>query len=151
MLPSPSPPPPPAPPYFIDVGHSASFRVNVTRPTAKGTFSGEILVHTSFNNVLRIPVYYKTVVGGLKVSPDFIDFEPTFPYGVSRVPLYVMNMYQEPVTVKSVRREPSDDRFDFYAVDTIDGDFPQLMPKEMTQVRKGKGVVYCSSFKLMSM
>lgn len=122
--------PPPKPPYFIDVGHSASFCVNVTRPTSKGTFSGEVLVHTSFDKVLHIPVYYKTSMGGLKVSPQFVEFEPTFPYGVSKVPLYVTNLYHHPVTVSSVRREPQDPRF------TLEeqAEHSHLKPKETAQV-----------------
>lgn len=127
-------PPPPKPPYFIDVGHSASFRLNVTRPTTKGTFSGEVLIHTSFDKVLHIPVYYKTAIGGLKVSPQFLEFAPTFPYGLAKVPLYVTNLYHQPVTVSSVRREPEDPRFTLE--DGVPGgEQPHLKPKETAQVK----------------
>lgn len=128
-------PPPPKPPYFIDVGHSASFRVTVDRPMSKGAFTGEVLIHTSFDKALHIPVYYKTVIGGLKVSPEFISFEPTFPYGVAKVPLFVTNLYHQPVTVSSVRREPEDARFTIDAPEDVErGEYPRLKSKEMTQV-----------------
>lgn len=123
--------PPPTPPYFIYVGHSASFRVNVTKPTSKGGFSGEILIHTSFDSVLHIPVYYKTVLGGLKISPQFVNFEPTFPYRVAKVPMYLTNLYQQPVTVSSVRQEPSDARFSFHSLS--DAEYLQLNSKDNVQ------------------
>lgn len=125
-------PPPPKPPYFIDVGHSASFRVNVTRPTAKGAFSGEILIQTSFDKSLHIPVYYKTVMGGLKISPQSLIFEPTFPYGIAKVSVYATNLYQQPVSVTSVRREPEDARFTFEGREN--GEPIRISSKETVQV-----------------
>jgi hypothetical protein len=122
--------PPPEPPYLIDVGHSASFRVTITHPTSKGAFSGEVLIHTQFDKVLHVPVYYKTAIGGLKVSPQLVEFQPTFPYGLAKVPLRVTNLYHQPVTVSSVGREPEDPRFLLEEGE----DYLHLKPKETAQV-----------------
>ena len=133
---------PPNSPYIIDVGHSASFRVNVTRPESKGTFSGEILVYTSFDHLLHVPVYYKTAIGGLRSLPEDIYFKPTFPYGIAEVPLYVENLYHYPVTVMSVYREPSDARFYFRPI-SVDGGYPLLKPKEIVHVSRGEVLNCC--------
>lgn len=79
-------------------------------------------------------MYYKTVMGGLKASPQFINFEPTFPYGVAKVPLYVTNLYHQPVTISSVRREPEDSRFTIDTPEDERGEYPLLKSKEKTQV-----------------
>ena len=127
------------PPHIVDVTQSASFRVNVTKPESTGTFSGEILIHTSLDHVLRVPVFYKTVTGGLRITPEVVRFDPVFPFGVSEVPVYVENLYREPVVIVSVKREPQDPRF-FLRKVTEDRsvDYPELQPNELIQVCTGQ-------------
>ncbi len=125
--------PPPKAPHLVEVGHSATFRVNVTKPRSGGRFSGEVLIHTSFDNTLRVPVYYKAVIGELKISPEFINFEPIFPYGVTEVPLYLENLYHQPVTVTSVQRDSGDSRFYFRAAFEA-SDSLLLKSKDVVQV-----------------
>lgn len=117
----------------MDVGESAVFRVNITKPKTKGVHTGEILVHTSFDNILHVPVYFKTAVGEIKISPKVIRFEPSFPYGVAEVPVFVENLYQQPMTVTSIWREPADPRFYFRKVEGHNG-YPQVKPKGVMQV-----------------
>lgn len=92
-------------------------------------------METSFDKTLHVPVFYKTAIGGLKVLPEVIEFEPTFPYGMAQAPLFVENLYHQPVSIRSVQRVPEDLRFSFHARATEDGeDYPQLKPKEVVQV-----------------
>jgi len=67
------------PPFTVDPGYVGVFRVNITHPEKLGTFNGEIIITTSFEKVWHIPVYYKTAVGSLKVIPERIVFQTTFP------------------------------------------------------------------------
>ena len=123
----------PKPPFSIDVGHSAIFRVNVSHPKSLGTFTGEIIIHTSLEKVLHVPVYYKTTVGGFRIEPEVIEFEPVFPFNKVEVPLRMSSYYHHPVSVTSIHPESMDPRFH---VDGVDGEsqYPWLKPSEPTQV-----------------
>ena len=121
------------PPFDMDPGYSALFRVNVSRPQSLGTFSGEILVHTSFERVLHIPVFYRTAVGGVKVAPDILDFGTVFPYGTSELPLNISNYYRTAVTVTAWQSDPKDLRL-YVRPAGNNKYFPRLKPAETIQV-----------------
>ena len=123
------------PPFDMEPGYSALFRVNVSQPQNLGAFSGEILVHTSFERVVLIPVFYRTAPGGLKVTPERIDFGPVFPYSTSEVPVNISNYYRNAVTVTEIKSVPRDLRL-FVQPAGNHKYFPRLKPAETTQVRR---------------
>lgn len=122
------------PPFDMEPGYSALFRVNVSHPQNLGAFSGEILVHTSFERVVHIPVFYRTAPGGLKVTPERIDFGSMFPYSTSEVPVNVSNYYRNAVSVTAIKSVPKDLRL-FIRPAGDHKHFPRLKPAEVTQVR----------------
>ena len=122
------------PPFDMEPGYSALFRVNVSHPQNLGAFSGEILVHTSFERVALIPVFYRTAPGGLKVTPERIDFGPVFPYSTSEVPVNVSNYYRNAVSVMAIKSVPKDSRL-FVRPAGDHKHFPRLKPAEVTQVQ----------------
>ena len=121
------------PPFDVDPGFSSLFRVNVSHPQNLGAFSGEILVHTSFERVLHIPVFYRTAAGGLQVTPERINFGSVFPYSMSEVPVNVSNYYRNVVTVMAIRSVPNDSRLSIRPSGNHKL-FPRLKPAEVTQV-----------------
>ena len=130
------------PPFDMDPGYSALFRVNVSRPQSLGTFSGEILVHTSFERVLHIPVFYRTAVGGVKVAPDILDFGTVFPYGTSELPLNISNYYRTAVTVTAWQSDPKDLRL-YVRPAGNNKYFPRLKPAETIQVPSLNTLINC--------
>lgn len=122
------------PPFDMEPGYSALFRVNVSHPQSLGAFSGEVLVHTSFERVVLIPVFYRTAPGGLKVIPERIDFGPVFPYGTSEVPVNIGNYYRNAVSVTAIKSVPKDSRL-FVRPAGDHKHFPRLKPAEVTQVQ----------------
>lgn len=77
--------------FHLEPGSEATFRLNISYPNKLGSYLGHVMVHTSFDRQLHIPVQYKTAMGTLHLIPDKITFEPTFPVrewrgvGLSRV------------------------------------------------------------------
>ncbi len=125
----------PKPPHVVDVAQSASFQVNITSPKPSGKLSGEITIKTSLEAVFKIPVFYSTVQEKLKVVPKTVTFKPIFPFGMSEVGLFVENLFQKPLRVESIRREPKDPRFFIRkVVDNRETDYPELQPNELIQV-----------------
>ena len=121
------------PPFDMEPGYSALFRVNVSRPQSLGTFSGEVLVHTSYERVLHIPVFYRTAVGGVKIAPEIVDFGTVFPYSTSEVPLNVSNYYRTAVSVTAVQSVPKDARL-YVRPAGNNKYFPRLKPTDTIQV-----------------
>ena len=121
------------PPFDMEPGYSALFRVNVSHPQNLGAFSGEILAHTSFERGVHIPVFYRTAPGGLKVTPERFDFGPVFPYSTSEVPVNVSNYYRNAVSVTAITSVPIDPRL-FVRPAGDHKHFPRLKPAEVTQV-----------------
>ena len=121
------------PPFDMDPGYSALFRVNISHPQSLGVFSGEISVHTSFERVLHIPVFYRTAAGGVKVTPERLDFGAVFPYGTSELPVNVSNYYRKVVTVTGFRSVPEDSRL-YLRPAGNHKHFPRLKSAEVTQV-----------------
>ena len=120
-------------PFVMDPGYSALFRVNVSHPQGLGAFSGEIVVHTSFERVLHIPVYYRTTAGGVKLTPERIEFGAVFPYGTSEVSVNVSNYYRNVVTVTAVQAVSRDPRV-YVRPAGNHKIFPRLKASETTQV-----------------
>lgn len=121
------------PPFDMDPGYSSLFRVNVSHPESLGAFSGEILIHTSFERVLHIPVFYRTAAGGLKITPERLDFGAVFPYGTSELPVNVSNYYRNTVTITAIDAVPKDPRL-YVRPAGNHNHFPRLKPAEVTQV-----------------
>ena len=121
-------------PFVMDPGYSALFRVNISHPQGLGAFSGEIVVHSSFERVLHIPVYYRTTAGGVKLTPDRIEFGSVFPYGLSEISVNVSNYYRNVVTVTAVQSVPSDSRLYLRPAGNHKA-FPRLKSSETTQVQ----------------
>ena len=129
-------------PYALEPGYSAQFNATVTHPNTIGKYSGEITVHTSFDKTVRVPVYFRIAESRLKVLPEVIKFEASFPYTVSKVPLYVKNLYHQPLRVTSVTSDLNDPRFYVEEVDGRDGDI-RLKPAEKAEV--SHDILYTSS------
>ena len=72
------------------------FEVNVTKPNVKGKQEGEVLVRTSLGKVkllqslllcyhvvlqqeLRVPIFYKVVLGTLQVEPEVVILKDGHP------------------------------------------------------------------------
>ena len=89
-----------------------------------------------------MPVYYKTLIGGLSAYPEVIHFEPSFPFATSEVVLSVSNQYQQPVSVKLIKPLPPDTRFYVSPAAAGGGEeeeedgsrYPQLGPNHQTEV-----------------
>ncbi len=124
-------PTPSTPPYTLHPDHSAVFVVTVTTPETIGTYSGEILIATSFDKILHVPVYFKTAESRLKISPEVIDVKGIFPSLRSKVALSVRNLYHQAVDVTSVNSDPNEPWV--YFEESVDG-LPRLKPMEKVEV-----------------
>ncbi len=119
------------PPHTLHPNHSAVFTVTVTAPETIGTYSGEILVTTSFNKTLHVPVYFKTAESRLKVSPKAIAIKGVFPGLKLKVALSVRNLYRQAIEVTSVNSDPREPLV--YFEESVDG-LPRLKPMEKVEV-----------------
>eukprot|EP00731_Ephydatia_muelleri_P015388 Em0008g1108a len=122
---------PSKPPFHLEPGSEATFRLNISYPNKLGSYLGEVKVHTSFDRQLHIPVQYKTAMGTLHLIPDKITFEPTFPYGSSSVTLLAKSIAALPVEVASVTTVPEDSRI---YVKNSWGKLPRLKPNTLNEV-----------------
>lgn len=121
------------PPFVLEAGFSALFNVTIKFPNTIGKYGGEIVLHTSFNKSLHVPIYYRVTESRLKFIPDLIEFEPCFPYTVSRVPLQVKNLYHQSLSMTAVSLDLDDPRF--YFDKEADGDgLIHLNPAEKAMV-----------------
>ena len=139
---TPHTPPSPAhstPPYTLEPEHSAQFTVTVTNPNTISTYSGEIIVNTSFDKVLHVPVYFKTAESRLKVSPGAISFKGIFPYLRAKVGLNARNLYHQAVDVTAVNSDLDDPRV--YFEESVDG-LPRLRPTEKVEVKNMDGTFF---------
>ncbi|XP_064384147.1 transmembrane protein 131-like [Halichondria panicea] len=128
---TPHPPAHSTPPHTLEPEHSAQFTVTVSNPNTISTYSGEVIVSTSFDKVLHIPVYFKTAESRLKVSPRAISFKGIFPYLRARVGLSARNLFHKAVDVTSVNSDLDDPRV--YFEESVDG-LPRLRPTEKVEI-----------------
>ena len=128
---TPHPPAHSTPPHTLEPEHSAQFTVTVSNPNTISTYSGEVIVSTSFDKVLHVPVYFKTAESRLKVSPGAISFKGIFPYLRARVGLSARNLFHKAVDVTSVNSDLDDPRV--YFEESVDG-LPRLRPTEKVEV-----------------
>jgi hypothetical protein len=119
-------------PFYVEPDMVAEFRVNITGPKKLGTFTGELLIHTSFDRILRVPVYYKTAVGSVKIVPDQNVFPPTFPYAIQKLALLAKSYYPQTLDIREVRVDPPDNRFYFITERTPN--IPNLKPQALTEL-----------------
>jgi hypothetical protein len=119
-------------PFYVEPDMVALFRVNITSPKKLGTFTGELQIHTSFDRVLRVPVYYKTAVGSVKIIPERNIFSPIFPYGLQKLPLRARSYYPQILDIREVQSDPPDERFYFITERTPT--IPHLKPQALTEL-----------------
>ncbi|GAB6023951.1 hypothetical protein CHUAL_008681 [Chamberlinius hualienensis] len=92
--------------------HFAIFRVGVSAPNTEDYFQGEVFIETAFET-LKIPITFRTAVGGLSVVSSYLAFQSTFPGKIVTAQLYVQSSFSTPMTVTSVTTLRDDIRFTY--------------------------------------